>query len=82
MATTPNKIEVMVKVMTSPADVLDQVAKQFSEAADQWRSLADKTREDHRTFDAAMDKVVALSPTDRQLLRDLNHPRWIGRDSK
>lgn len=39
MATTPNKIEVTVNVTTRPADVLDQVAKQFSEAADVLRIL-------------------------------------------
>lgn len=36
----PAEVDVTVTVTTLPADVLDQVAKQFSEAADVLRSNA------------------------------------------
>jgi hypothetical protein len=40
MTGAPNKIRVTVDVTTRPADVLDQIAKTFSEAADTLRSNA------------------------------------------
>lgn len=44
----PNIIEVTVDVTTRPADVLDQIAKTFSEAAD---SLRNTSRRAIRNFD-------------------------------